>query len=122
MLLRDCATTSRPFSICAFWAVVLSDCIKNTLQPVLPSCVDVLCSVTYGSDVQPLILGLALCAQLEAMGVQEEEDGDYKAASRFKDHMKASEAASDFSRNKSIAEQRRSLPVYQVRDDLVQVD
>ena len=41
--------------------------------------------------------------------------------SQFKTHMKKSEAASDFSRNKTIGQQRRSLPVYTVREDLLQV-
>jgi hypothetical protein len=35
--------------------------------------------------------------------------------------MKKSQAASEFSRTKTIAQQRRSLPVYQVRDELLQV-
>jgi hypothetical protein len=34
---------------------------------------------------------------------------------------KKSEANSEFSRNKTIAQQRRSLPVYQVREELLQV-
>lgn len=36
-------------------------------------------------------------------------------------HLKKQEAASDFARNKTITQQRRSLPVYGVRDDLLQV-
>lgn len=34
--------------------------------------------------------------------------------------MKKSQAASEFSRTKTIQQQRRSLPVYGVRDDLLQ--
>lgn len=35
--------------------------------------------------------------------------------------MKKNEANSDFSRNKTLEQQRRSLPVYGVRDELLQV-
>lgn len=35
--------------------------------------------------------------------------------------MKKSEAASEWAKSRSIAEQRRFLPVYTVRDDLIQV-
>ncbi|CAD7701175.1 unnamed protein product [Ostreobium quekettii] len=61
--------------------------------------------------------------QQEAMGVEDDvdEDGNVKATNRFKDHLKASEAASEFSKSKTIAQQRRSLPVFQVRDELMQV-
>ena len=47
-------------------------------------------------------------------------DGDGKAAT-FRDHMKKSEAASEFAKTKTMAEQRRFLPVYTVRDDLLDV-
>ncbi|KAL6760535.1 P-loop containing nucleoside triphosphate hydrolase protein [Haematococcus lacustris] len=54
-----------------------------------------------------------------------EEDGEgggnYKAASQFKNHLKKSQGASDFSRTKTIQQQRRSLPVYTIRDELMQV-
>ena len=50
------------------------------------------------------------------------EDGSgYRKGSQFKSHLKKSEAASEFSRNKTLAEQRRSLPVFHVKDDLLQV-
>lgn len=40
---------------------------------------------------------------------------------QFKDHLKKSEAVSEFAKSKTIAEQRRFLPVYQVREELLQV-
>jgi hypothetical protein len=43
------------------------------------------------------------------------------AGAQFKSHLKKSEAASDFSRNKTISQQRRSLPVFTVREELLQV-
>lgn len=52
------------------------------------------------------------------------EDGDgrsYKEASSYRTHLKASEGASEFSRTKTISQQRKSLPVYDVREDLLQV-
>jgi pre-mRNA-splicing factor ATP-dependent RNA helicase DHX38/PRP16 len=41
--------------------------------------------------------------------------------SQFKSHMKKSEAVSEFAKSKSIAEQRKFLPVYSVRDEMIQV-
>lgn len=42
-------------------------------------------------------------------------------APQFKDHLKKAEAISEFAKNKSIAEQRRFLPVYSVREEMLQV-
>ncbi len=50
-----------------------------------------------------------------------EDDGNYRASSQFKTHLKKSEAASEFSRTKTMAQQRRALPVYQIREELLQV-
>lgn len=59
---------------------------------------------------------------MQALGVGEEGgDGDLKAPAQFKDHMQKNQAASEFSRSKTTSQQRRCLPVYQVRDDLMQV-
>ena len=41
--------------------------------------------------------------------------------SQFKDHLKKAEAVSEFAKSKSIAEQRRFLPVYSVREEMMQV-
>ncbi len=41
--------------------------------------------------------------------------------SQFKAHMKKSEAVSDFAKSKTLAEQRKYLPVYSVRDEMMQV-
>lgn len=51
----------------------------------------------------------------------DDEEGTGRAKNQFKSHLKKSEAASEFSRTKTIAQQRRSLPVYTVRDELLQV-
>ena len=48
-------------------------------------------------------------------------EGNGKRSGQFKSHMKKSEAASEFSRSKTIGQQRRSLPVYGIREDLMQV-
>lgn len=40
---------------------------------------------------------------------------------QFKDHLKKAEAVSEFAKTKTIAEQRRFLPVYGVREELLQV-
>ncbi|KAG2440689.1 hypothetical protein HYH02_010267 [Chlamydomonas schloesseri] len=49
------------------------------------------------------------------------EGGSYRKSNQFKSHLKKNEANSEFSRNKTLAQQRRSLPVYGVRDELLQV-
>jgi len=41
--------------------------------------------------------------------------------SQFKSHMKKSEAVSEFAKSKTMAEQRKYLPVYSVRDEMMQV-
>ncbi|WIA21043.1 hypothetical protein OEZ85_005370 [Tetradesmus obliquus] len=59
-----------------------------------------------------------------AAGLGDADDDDEaggRKGSQFRSHLKKSEAASEFSRTKSIAQQRRSLPVYTVRDELLQV-
>ncbi|OMP09768.1 hypothetical protein COLO4_05147 [Corchorus olitorius] len=40
---------------------------------------------------------------------------------KFAQHMKKGEAVSEFAKSKSIAEQRQYLPIYSVRDELLQV-
>lgn len=40
---------------------------------------------------------------------------------QFKDHLKRAEAVSEFAKSKTIAEQRRFLPVYGVREEMLQV-
>jgi pre-mRNA-splicing factor ATP-dependent RNA helicase DHX38/PRP16 len=52
------------------------------------------------------------------------EDGelDYKKGAKFGDHMKGkSEAQSEFAKTKTLKQQRESLPIFTVRDELLQV-
>ncbi|KFD54553.1 hypothetical protein M514_04498 [Trichuris suis] len=49
------------------------------------------------------------------------ESGDYKTSHQFADHMKHSEAVSDFAKKKSLREQRQYLPVFAVRQQLLKV-
>lgn len=65
-----------------------------------------------------LILFNLRCYQAVGEG-GEDEEGDYRKASQFHTHLKKSEAASEFSRTKTMAEQRRFLPVYQVRSEML---
>ena len=52
----------------------------------------------------------------------EDDNADYKKAAKFSDHMKStSQGASEFSKNNSIEEQRCLLPVFSVRDELMEV-
>lgn len=51
-----------------------------------------------------------------------EGEVDFKENAKFGSHMKEKgEAASDFSKSKSIIEQRQYLPIFSVRDELLQV-
>ena len=51
------------------------------------------------------------------------EDGeiDFKEDAKFAQHLKKGEAVSDFAKSKTLAQQRQYLPIYSVRDDLLQV-
>ncbi|KAK1680311.1 hypothetical protein QYE76_041159 [Lolium multiflorum] len=47
---------------------------------------------------------------------------DFKEEAKFSQHLKEkAEAVSDFAKSKSLAQQRQYLPIYTVRDDLLQV-
>uniref|UniRef100_A0A1D2A9T0 RNA helicase n=1 Tax=Auxenochlorella protothecoides TaxID=3075 RepID=A0A1D2A9T0_AUXPR len=50
-----------------------------------------------------------------------DDEGDYRGKSQFRTHMKTNEAASEFARTKTLAQQRRFLPVYSVREEMLQV-
>ncbi len=56
-------------------------------------------------------------------GDGEEEDYDYRKESKFSDHLKEmkKEGQSDFSKSKSISEQRQYLPIFTVREELLTV-
>jgi pre-mRNA-splicing factor ATP-dependent RNA helicase DHX38/PRP16 len=54
-------------------------------------------------------------------GRAESDDEEGRETKTFKDYMKKNVAVSDFAKSKSMAEQRRFLPVYGVRDELLQV-
>lgn len=51
------------------------------------------------------------------------EDGttDYKTDQKFAEHMKSTEASSDFAKKKTILQQRQYLPVFAVRQELLNV-
>ncbi|CAM9514172.1 unnamed protein product [Chrysoparadoxa australica] len=62
-------------------------------------------------------------AEEEKQEAEDEEMANFKENAGFAKHMRAQKnvAASDFSKTKSLAEQRRYLPVYCVRDELLRV-
>jgi pre-mRNA-splicing factor ATP-dependent RNA helicase DHX38/PRP16 len=62
-------------------------------------------------------------ANPETDTVDDEGNVDYRDGNTFAKHMKGqkNESASDFSRNKSITEQRQFLPVYTVREELLNI-
>lgn len=49
------------------------------------------------------------------------EEGENAGGSKFAEHLKASEGASDFARSKTLREQRQYLPAYAVREELMRV-
>ena len=58
-------------------------------------------------------------ASRRAAGIDEEEEA--KQANKFSRYMKTSQAASAFSRSKTLKEQREYLPTFAVREDLLRV-
>jgi pre-mRNA-splicing factor ATP-dependent RNA helicase DHX38/PRP16 len=56
-------------------------------------------------------------------GDEEDDNVDYKDGSSFAKHMKGkvNEAQSQFAKSKSMSEQREYLPVYAVRDELLNI-
>lgn len=70
------------------------------------------------------ILGVEKTAeQVDADTADVGEDGevDFKEDAKFAQHLKKGEAVSDFAKSKTLAQQRQYLPIYSVRDDLLQV-
>lgn len=59
----------------------------------------------------------------EEQNVVVDNDGniDYKDSHRFASLLKKEQGVSDFSRNKTIKEQREFLPIFEVRDELMKV-
>lgn len=53
--------------------------------------------------------------------VGEEGEVDFKNDSKFSQHLKKGEAVSDFAKSKTLAEQRQYLPIFSVREELLQV-
>lgn len=53
---------------------------------------------------------------------KDDDSADYKTDQKFAEHMKStSEASSDFARKKTILEQRRYLPAFAVRQEVLNV-
>lgn len=50
---------------------------------------------------------------------QQDDNDNYKAGSQFASHMKQSAGASDFSRSRTLKQQREYLPAFAVREDLM---
>ncbi|KAI4304917.1 hypothetical protein MLD38_040374 [Melastoma candidum] len=70
------------------------------------------------------ILGVEKTAeQIDADTAVVGEDGevDFKEEAKFAQHLKKDEAVSDFAKSKTIAQQRQYLPIFSVRDELLQV-
>ncbi|KAB2636978.1 pre-mRNA-splicing factor ATP-dependent RNA helicase PRP16-like [Pyrus ussuriensis x Pyrus communis] len=61
--------------------------------------------------------------QVEADTAAAVADGetDFKEDAKFAQHMKNGEVASEFAKSKTISQQQQFLPIYSMRDDLLQV-
>lgn len=53
--------------------------------------------------------------------VSDDERGGGRNRAQFKTHLKKSEAVSEFARTKTLAQQRQYLPVYSIREEMLQV-
>uniref|UniRef100_A0A0E0LL37 RNA helicase n=1 Tax=Oryza punctata TaxID=4537 RepID=A0A0E0LL37_ORYPU len=71
------------------------------------------------------ILGVEKTAEqvdADTATVGDQGEIDFKEEAKFSQHMKVkAEAVSDFAKSKSLAQQRQYLPIFTVRDDLLQV-
>ncbi|KAF8390619.1 hypothetical protein HHK36_025146 [Tetracentron sinense] len=70
------------------------------------------------------ILGVEKTAEqidADTATVGEEGEVDFKEDAKFAQHMKKGEAVSDFAMSKTLAQQRQYLPIYSVREELLQV-
>ncbi|PQQ16303.1 pre-mRNA-splicing factor ATP-dependent RNA helicase DEAH7 [Prunus yedoensis var. nudiflora] len=70
------------------------------------------------------ILGVEKSAeQIDADTAAVGEDGeiDFKEDAKFAQHMKSGEAVSEFALSKTLSQQRQYLPIFSVRDELLQV-
>ncbi|XP_057452509.1 pre-mRNA-splicing factor ATP-dependent RNA helicase DEAH7 [Lotus japonicus] len=70
------------------------------------------------------ILGVEKTAeQIDADTATVGEDGeiDFKEEAKFSQHLKKGEAVSEFAKSKTMAEQRQYLPIFSVREELLQV-
>lgn len=52
---------------------------------------------------------------------RDDDSTDYKTDQKFAEHMKDTHVSSDFARKKSISEQRRYLPAFAVRQEVLNV-
>lgn len=70
------------------------------------------------------ILGVEKTAdQIDADTAEVGEQGeiDFKQDAKFAQHLKKGEGVSDFARSKTLAQQRQYLPIFSVREELLQV-
>ncbi|XP_058193067.1 pre-mRNA-splicing factor ATP-dependent RNA helicase DEAH7 isoform X1 [Rhododendron vialii] len=70
------------------------------------------------------ILGVEKTAEqidADTAEVGEEGEVDFKEDAKFATHLKKGEAVSEFAMSKTLAQQRQYLPIFSVRDELLQV-
>ncbi|KAK2969278.1 hypothetical protein RJ640_030819, partial [Escallonia rubra] len=70
------------------------------------------------------ILGVEKTAEqidADTSAVGEDGEVDFKEDAKFAQHLKKAEGVSDFARTKTLSQQRQYLPIYSVREELLQV-
>ncbi|KAI8060436.1 hypothetical protein BC940DRAFT_246446 [Gongronella butleri] len=72
-------------------------------------------------DLAGTTLGNVMGVQSKEAEEEAEAPADEKNESKFAEHMKSSQAVSDFARTRSMREQREYLPVFAVREELLKV-
>ncbi len=57
----------------------------------------------------------------EAQKTLDNGEADYRADSKFAEHLKSTEPVSEFAKTKTLREQRQYLPIFSIKDELAQV-
>ncbi|KAL6955616.1 RNA helicase [Sarracenia purpurea var. burkii] len=73
------------------------------------------------SDMAIISRNGSVLVDADAAVVGEEGEVDFKEDANFVTHLKMGEAVSDFAKSKTLAQQRQYLPIFSVRDELLQV-
>ncbi|GKC91692.1 pre-mRNA-splicing factor ATP-dependent RNA helicase DEAH7, partial [Tanacetum coccineum] len=79
--------------------------------------------IRYVGNDPSTVIFLVLKRPIDADTAVVGEDGevDFKGEAKFQQHLTKGEAVSDFAKSKSLSQQRQYLPIFSIRDELLQV-